>query len=68
VVERAPADPEVADAVGSALTDVDQAIVDALGVPVELAAGVTAAALGLILRGNADRAGVALARHLDPPH
>ncbi|MCS7478427.1 helix-turn-helix domain-containing protein [Umezawaea endophytica] len=65
-VERAPADEEVAAEVASALGDLDQAVVDALGVPAELAAGITAAALGLLLRGDADRAGAALAERLDP--
>jgi AcrR family transcriptional regulator len=67
-VERAPADEEVAAEVDSALKNIDQAIVDALGVSTELAAGVTAAALGLILRGGADGAGAALAQHINPLH
>uniref|UniRef100_UPI0025B1A424 TetR/AcrR family transcriptional regulator n=1 Tax=Amycolatopsis solani TaxID=3028615 RepID=UPI0025B1A424 len=65
-VDRAPADEEVAAEVATALATVDQAIADALGVPAELAAALTAAALGVRLRGNPDGVGAALARRLDP--
>ncbi|MET8998490.1 helix-turn-helix domain-containing protein [Amycolatopsis sp. NPDC004169] len=65
-VERAPADEEVAAEVATALAALDQAIADALGVPPELAAAITAAALGIRLRGNPDGVGAELARHLDP--
>src|SRR4051812_23105640 len=65
-VERAPADEEVAAEVASALGDVDRAIADALGVPADLAAALTAAALGILLRGVPDGVGAALARRLDP--
>jgi AcrR family transcriptional regulator len=57
-IERAPADEEVAA--------VDQAIADALGISTALAAALTAAALGILLRGNPDGAGTALTQHLDP--
>ena len=65
-VERAPADEEVAAEVAGALAAVDRAIADALGVPAGLAAALTAAALGLRLRGNPEGAGTALAGRLDP--
>lgn len=65
-VERAPADEEVAFEVRTALAAVDQAIADALGVPADLAAALTAAALGILLRGNPDKAATALARRLGP--
>ncbi|WP_328826057.1 TetR/AcrR family transcriptional regulator [Streptomyces sp. NBC_00252] len=65
-IERAPADEEVASEVTAALAAVDQAISDALGVPADLAAALTAAALGILLRGNPDDATIALAQHLDP--
>ncbi|WP_318306589.1 TetR/AcrR family transcriptional regulator [Amycolatopsis solani] len=65
-VDRAPADEEVAAEVAAAFAVVDQAIADALGVPAELAAALTAAALGVRLRGNPDGVGAALARRLDP--
>ncbi|MFE2887041.1 TetR/AcrR family transcriptional regulator [Streptomyces sp. NPDC059272] len=65
-IERAPADEEVASEVTAALAAVDQAISDALGVPADLAAALTAAALGILLRGNPDDATTALAQHLDP--
>ncbi|MFB9929031.1 TetR/AcrR family transcriptional regulator [Amycolatopsis halotolerans] len=66
VVERAPADEEVAAEVTAALASLDQAIADALDISTELAAALTAAALGLRLRGNPDGAAVALTQHLDP--
>jgi TetR/AcrR family transcriptional repressor of nem operon len=65
-VERAPVDEEVAAEVTAALAAVDRAIADALGVPADLAAALTAAALGILLRGNPDSAVTALTRHLDP--
>lgn len=65
-VERAPVDEEVADEVTAALHAVDQAIADALGIPADLAAALTAAALGIILRGNPDGVGTALTQRLDP--
>jgi TetR/AcrR family transcriptional repressor of nem operon len=65
-VERAPVDEEVASEVTAALAAVDRAIADALGVPADLAAALTAAALGIVLRGNPDNAATALIRHLDP--
>lgn len=65
-VERAPADEEVAEVVTAALAAVDQSIADALGIPAELAAALTAAALGIRLRGNPEGVGVALTRRLDP--
>lgn len=65
-IERAPADEEVASEVTAALAAVDRAIADALGVPADLAAALTAAALGILLRGNPDHAADALTRHLDP--
>ncbi|MGQ4434841.1 TetR/AcrR family transcriptional regulator [Streptomyces sp. SAS_260] len=65
-IERAPADEEVASEVTAALAALDQAISDALGVPADLAAALTAAALGILLRGNPDDATTALAQHLDP--
>ena len=66
-VERAPADEEVAAEVTAALAAVDQAISTALGIPADLAAALTSAALGILLRGNPDGVGTALARRLDPP-
>ncbi|MBD0739568.1 TetR/AcrR family transcriptional regulator [Streptomyces sp. CBMA29] len=65
-VERAPVDEEVAAEVTAALAAVDRAIADALGVPVETAVALTAAGLGLLLRGSPDDATAALARRLDP--
>ncbi|AUI62620.1 TetR/AcrR family transcriptional regulator [Amycolatopsis sp. BJA-103] len=65
-VERAPADEEVAAEVATALAVVDQAIADALGISTALAAAVTAAALGLRLRGDPEGAGSALTQRLDP--
>ncbi|MFJ4626964.1 TetR/AcrR family transcriptional regulator [Streptomyces sp. NPDC088847] len=65
-IERAPADEEVASEVTAALVAVDQAISGALGVPADLAAALTASALGILLRGNPDDATTALAQHLDP--
>lgn len=65
-VERAPVDEEVASEVTGALAAVDRAITDALGVPADLAAGLTAAALGILLRGNPDNAAAALTHHLVP--
>ena len=65
-VERAPVDEEVASEVNAALAAVDQAIADALGVPADLAAALTAAALGILLRGNPDNAVTALTQHLRP--
>ena len=64
--ERAPVDEEVAAEVKAALAAVDQAIADALGVSADLAAALTAAALGIILRGNPDNAATALAQCLGP--
>ncbi|MDT0446437.1 TetR/AcrR family transcriptional regulator [Streptomyces johnsoniae] len=65
-IERAPVDEEVASEVKTALAAVDQAIADALGVPADLAAALTAAALGILLRGNPDNAATALTQHLSP--
>ncbi|HEX6342114.1 TetR/AcrR family transcriptional regulator [Umezawaea sp.] len=65
-VERAPADTEVAAEVAAALDAVDQAVADALGVPADLAAALTSAALGILLRGNPHGVGTALAHRLDP--
>ncbi|MFE9968461.1 TetR/AcrR family transcriptional regulator [Streptomyces sp. NPDC005525] len=65
-IERAPADEEVASEVTAALATVDQAISDALGVPADLATALTAAALGILLRGSPDNAATALAQYLDP--
>ncbi|MFG2955050.1 helix-turn-helix domain-containing protein [Streptomyces sp. NPDC048291] len=65
-IERAPADEEVAAEVTAALAAVDQAIADALGIPSDLAAALTAAALGILLRGNPDNATTALTRYLGP--
>ncbi|MFK0243202.1 TetR/AcrR family transcriptional regulator [Amycolatopsis azurea] len=65
-VERAPADEEVAAEVAAGLAAVDQAIAGALGVPTALAAALTAAALGLLLRGDPDGARSALTRRLEP--
>ncbi|MFE7974920.1 TetR/AcrR family transcriptional regulator [Streptomyces shenzhenensis] len=64
-VERAPADEEVAAEVVAALDAVDQATADALGIPADLAAALTAAALGILLRGNPDSVGTALSQRLD---
>ncbi|MDX3358798.1 MULTISPECIES: TetR/AcrR family transcriptional regulator [Streptomyces] len=64
-VERAPVDEEVATEVRTALAAVDRAIADALGVPADMAAALTSAALGILLRGNPDDVGAALARRLD---
>ncbi|GAA1030382.1 MULTISPECIES: TetR/AcrR family transcriptional regulator [Amycolatopsis] len=65
-VERASSDEEVAAEVSTAFASLDQAISDALGVSAALAAALTAAALGLRLRGNPDGAGAALTQRLDP--
>ncbi|MGW3992514.1 TetR/AcrR family transcriptional regulator [Amycolatopsis sp. NPDC004772] len=65
VVERAPADEEVATEVAAALAAIDQAIADALGLSPVLAAALTAAALGILLRGNPDGVGAALTQHFD---
>lgn len=65
-IERAPVDEEVAFEVTAALAGVDRAIADALGIPPDLAAALTAAALGILLRGNPDEVAAALTRHLDP--
>ncbi|MFM9449365.1 TetR/AcrR family transcriptional regulator [Streptomyces acidiscabies] len=65
-VERAPVDEEVSSEVTAALATVDRAIADALGVPADLAAALTAAALGILLRGNPDGVATALTRHLGP--
>ncbi|MFD3518908.1 TetR/AcrR family transcriptional regulator [Streptomyces sp. NPDC058653] len=65
-VERAPVDAEVASEVTAALAAVDQAIADALGVPADLAAALTAAALGILLRGNPENAATALTQRLGP--
>ncbi|RII06906.1 HTH-type transcriptional repressor BdcR [Streptomyces sp. YIM 130001] len=64
-IERAPVDEEVASEVKAALAAVDQAIADALGVPADLAAALTAAALGILLRGSPDNVATALTHHLD---
>lgn len=64
-IERAPVDEEVASEVTAALAAVDRAIADALGVPADLAVALTAAALGILLRGNPGHAATALTRHLD---
>ncbi|QHC18864.1 TetR family transcriptional regulator [Streptomyces sp. GF20] len=66
-VERAPVDEEVASEVAAAWAAVDQAIADALGVPVDLAAALTATALGILLRGNPDNVAAALTQHLNTP-
>ncbi|WP_130799956.1 TetR/AcrR family transcriptional regulator [Streptomyces otsuchiensis] len=63
-IERAPVDEEVASDVAAALAAVDQAIAGALGVPGDLAAALTAAALGILLRGNPDNAATALTQHV----
>ncbi|WP_327209199.1 TetR/AcrR family transcriptional regulator [[Kitasatospora] papulosa] len=65
-IERSPVDEEVAFEVTAALDSVDRAIADALGVPAALATALTAAALGILLRGNPDKVATALARHLGP--
>ncbi len=65
-IERAPVDEEVALEVTAALAAVDRAIADALGIPPDLAAALTAAALGILLRGNPDEVAAALTRHLGP--
>ncbi|MCM3810961.1 TetR/AcrR family transcriptional regulator [Streptomyces sp. DR7-3] len=65
-IERAPVDEEVASEVAAALTAIDQAIADALGVPADMATALTAAALGILLRGNPDNAVNALIEHLIP--
>ncbi|WP_416974893.1 TetR/AcrR family transcriptional regulator [Streptomyces sp. 4F14] len=64
MIERAPADEEVASEVTAALATLDGAIAGALGVPADLAAALTAAALGILLRGNPGDATTALTRHL----
>lgn len=64
--ERAPADEEVAAEVNAALAALDQAVAEALGISTDLAAALTAAALGLLLRGNPGDAGTALTQRLDP--
>ena len=66
--ERAPVDEEVGAEVAAALAAVDQAIAGALGIPIDLAAALTAAALGILLRRNPEGAGAALSHHLDPLH
>ncbi|NJQ06351.1 TetR/AcrR family transcriptional regulator [Streptomyces lonarensis] len=63
-VERAPVDEEVASEVTAALAAIDQAIAGALGVPDDLAAALTAAALGILLRGGPDNAATALTRYV----
>ncbi|WJY35527.1 helix-turn-helix domain-containing protein [Streptomyces sp. P9-2B-1] len=65
-IERSPVDEEVAFEVTAALDSVDRAIADALGVPAALATALTAAALGILLRGNPDKVATALAQHLGP--
>ncbi|WP_162793861.1 TetR/AcrR family transcriptional regulator [Streptomyces paludis] len=65
VVERAPVDEEAAAEVAGALAAVDRAIAGALGIPDDLAAALTAAALGILLRGDPDSVGDALAQLLD---
>lgn len=65
-IERAPADEEVAAEVTAALAGVDRAIAAALDVPADLAAALTAAALGILVRGNPDKVATTLSRHLGP--
>ncbi|GHG03039.1 MULTISPECIES: TetR/AcrR family transcriptional regulator [Amycolatopsis] len=65
VVERAPADEEVAAEVAAALAAVDQAVADALGLSPALAGALTAAALGILLRGNPGGVAAALAPRFD---
>ncbi|MEW2608139.1 helix-turn-helix domain-containing protein [Streptomyces sp. NPDC047916] len=65
-IERSPVDAEVAFEVTAALDSVDRAIAEALGVPADLATALTAAALGILLRGNPDKVATALAQHLGP--
>ncbi|WP_410657373.1 TetR/AcrR family transcriptional regulator [Amycolatopsis sp. lyj-112] len=65
-VERAPVDEEVATEVATALAAVDQAITDTLGIPTALAAALTSAALGILLRGDPEGVGTALTQRLDP--
>ncbi|MGA6871202.1 TetR/AcrR family transcriptional regulator [[Kitasatospora] papulosa] len=65
-IERSPVDAEVAFEVTAALDSVDRAIAEALGVPADLATALTAAALGILLRGNPDKVASALAQHLGP--
>lgn len=67
-IERAPVDEEVASEVTAALAAVDQAIADGLGIPADLAAALTAAAMGILVRGSPDDAVAALTRHIDPSH
>ncbi|KDN23743.1 TetR/AcrR family transcriptional regulator [Amycolatopsis rifamycinica] len=64
-VDRAPADEEVAAEVSAALAALDQAIADALDISTALAGGLTAAALGILLRGNPDGVGTALTQRFD---
>jgi AcrR family transcriptional regulator len=66
VIERAPVDEEVASEVTAALAAIDRAIADALGVPADLATALTAAALGILLRGGPDNATTALTQRLGP--
>ncbi|MEV0615355.1 TetR/AcrR family transcriptional regulator [Nonomuraea sp. NPDC050404] len=63
-IERAPVDEEVAAEVTAALAAIDRVIADALGVPSDLAAALTATALGILLRGNPDNIATALAQYL----
>ncbi|MFE9611906.1 TetR/AcrR family transcriptional regulator [Streptomyces sp. NPDC006012] len=66
-IERAPVDEEVALEVTAALATVDRAIADALGIfPPDLAAALTAAALGIPVRGDPDKVATALTHHLGP--
>ncbi|WP_075733475.1 TetR/AcrR family transcriptional regulator [Streptomyces acidiscabies] len=65
-VERAPVDEEVASEVTTALATVDRTIADALDVPTDLAAALTAAALGILLRGTPTGVATALTQHLGP--
>lgn len=65
-VERAPVDQEAASEVTAALAAVDRAIADALGVPADLAAALTATALGILVRGSPGDVATALTRHLGP--
>lgn len=65
-VERAQADEEVAAEVEAALLAVDQVIAGALAIPADLAAALTATALGILLRGNPEGVGTALTQRLDP--
>jgi TetR/AcrR family transcriptional repressor of nem operon len=65
-VDRARVDAEVASEVTAALAAVDRAIADALGARADLAAALTAAALGMLVRGSPGDVATALARRLGP--